>query len=154
MADGIADLAFLSMVYHHIQDKGQAIREIGRVLRHDGALCIRTSTTDCLDSYLWLRFFPDAQDIERRRMPSREEMADTLQAGGFKLEGHTVVHQFFAANLQEYFDKISLRGLSSLKSISDDAFRTGLARLESYCMEQDVGDAVYEDIDLFVFRVG
>lgn len=152
LADGTADLLFLSMVYHHIQDKRQALDEFARVLKENGYLCIRTGTVDCLDSYPWLQFFPGARQIEASRLPSRSELNETVQAAGkFRLAKHAVICQRFAENLGEYLAKISLRGLSSLKAISDDEFRAGLGRLERYCQEQDTGEAVLEDIDLFIF---
>ncbi len=40
-----ADLIFLSMVYHHIQDKDRACEEFRRVLRPGSYLWIRTSTS-------------------------------------------------------------------------------------------------------------
>lgn len=152
LADGVADLVFLSMVYHHIQDKGEAVREFKRVLRAGASLCIRTSTQESLDSYLWLRFFPGAREIEFGRIPSRGSMTNFVQGNGFELKGHTIVRQLFAENLHQYFEKISLRGISSLQAISDDEFQEGLIGLEKYCREQETGEAVFEDIDLFIFR--
>lgn len=151
--DGMADLIFLSMVYHHIQDKGKTISEFTRVLKDSGYLCTRTSTVDSLDSYPWLQFFPSARQIEVARTPSRKGITEVLQANGFELKGHSIVYQFFAENLREYFEKISLRGLSSLKAITDDEFQEGLVRLEKYCREKEKGEAVFEDIDLFIFCV-
>jgi len=152
LADGMADLVFLSMVYHHLQDKGQAVREFRRVLKAGGLLCIRTSTQESMDSYPWLRFFPGAREIELDRAPSRKGMTDFLQGHGFAPQGHTIVRQLFAENLGQYYDKISLRGLSSLQAITDDEFYEGLAGLKKYCCEQETGEAVFEGIDLFLFR--
>jgi ubiquinone/menaquinone biosynthesis C-methylase UbiE len=154
LADSEADLVFLSMVYHHIQDKGKALDEFARVLKEDGSLCIRTGSADCLDSYPWLQFFPSARQIEASRLPSRESLIDAVQAGRFRLAGHEIVRQRFAENLREYREKIGLRGLSSLQAIPDDEFQAGLGRMEQYCREKDAEEAVFEDIDLFVFRAG
>ena len=151
--DKVADLVFLSMVYHHIQDRSEAIREFKRILRMDGFLCIRTSTRESMDSYRWLGFFPKARQIELSRTSSRRGITDFLQDNGFDLKGHTVVHHLFAENFHHYFEKISLRGLSSLQAIRDDEFKEGLIGLKKYCQEQKTGDAVFEDIDLFVFRL-
>jgi len=152
LRDGAADLVFLSMVYHHIQDKSKVICEFKRVLKADGFLCIRTSTIESMDSCLYLRFFPKARQIDFARLPLRRGITDFLEGNGFELKAHTIVHQLFAENLHEYFEKISLRGLSDLAAITDDEFHEGLIGLKKYCYEQETGGAVFEDIDLFIFR--
>ena len=153
LIDGTVDLIFLSMVYHHIKNKNTAINEIARVLKKNGFLSIRTATTDSLDSYLYLDFFPDARQINMEKLPSRKNIIEFLQSNRFVLKGHFIIHQITADNLQKYFEKISLRGLSDLSAISDDKFQDGLTSFMKYCDEHETGEPVYEDIDLFVFRV-
>jgi ubiquinone/menaquinone biosynthesis C-methylase UbiE len=152
LADGVADLVFISMVYHHIKDKSKAMQEIARVSKSNGFLSIRTSTIDSLDSYLYLHFFPEARQTNVEKLPSRQGMIDFLKSNGFELKGHTIIHQITADSLQEYFKKVSLKGLSDLMAISDDKFQEGLARFEKYCHEHKE-KPVYEDIDLFIFHV-
>ena len=153
LTDGISDLVFLSMVYHHINDKNSAIREIARILKINGFFGIRTSTIDSLDSYLYLQFFPNAYQINLAKLPSRKDIIDFLKSNGFELKGHNIIHQITADNLHQYFEKISLRGLSDLSAISDDKFHDGLTLFKKYCDEQETEKPVYEDIDLLVFRV-
>ena len=152
LRDSAVDLVFLSMVYHHIQDKAAALCEFGRILRDGGLLCVRTSTSDSIDSYPWVRFFPDAREIELARAPSRKEMATLPCTHGFVLEKHTVVHQLFAEDHLQYLEKTGKRGLSSLKAISDVKFEEGMRALAEYCGSRGAQDAVHEDIDLFVYR--
>ena len=153
LGNGVADLIFLSMVYHHIQEKTRAVCEFKRILNKEGMLCIRTSTSDGMDSYLWVRFFPDARQIELARAPSRKGIIAFLRSKGFELHKHAIVPQLFTENYQHYFQKISLRGLSSLKVITDEQFQDGLRNLEKYCIERESEEAIYEDTDLFIFRI-
>jgi len=152
LAKDSADLAFLSMTYHHIQDKDKAAIEFARILKRGGFLCVRTSTLEALDSYLWLEFFPSAREIELSRIPSRDNLIAFLQSKGFQIIGHTIAQQLFAKSPNEYFEKIKLRGLSSLRTISDDEFQKGLVCFEEYCLRREANEVVLEDIDLFVFR--
>ena len=152
LSDGVADLVFISMVYHHIKDKSKAMQEIARVSKSNGFLSIRTSTIDSLDSYLYLHFFPEARQTNVEKLPSRQGMIDFLKSNGFELKGHTIIHQITADSLQEYFKKVSLKGLSDLMAISDDKFHEGLTRFKDYCNEHKE-KPVYEDIDLFIFHV-
>ena len=149
--DDTADLIFLSMVYHHIQDKVTACQEFVRVLRPNGHLCIRTSTRERLDSYLRISFFPEALEIERHRTPGAEELTGFLEGHGFTLRAHDVYRQVFARDLNDYCERIGLRALSSLQAIPDKTFEGGLSELREHCASQDSGEPVCEDVDLFIF---
>ena len=153
LTNEVADMIFLSMVYHHIKNKDKAIYEFRRVLKTYGFLCIRTSTIDSLDSYPYLQFFPGALQINIMKLPSRDGLIDFLQSNGFKKEGHAIISQITAENHYQYFEKIKLRGLSDLTAITDDKFNEGLAQLKKYCYEKGKDNAVVEDIDLFIFRI-
>ena len=154
LADGAADLVYLSMVYHHLDNEFEAAAEFRRILSTTGSLCIRTSTQESMDSYLWLRFFPSAREIELPRAPSRGGLVSFLGAYGFVLARHAILRQLFGRDLGEYVEKIALRGLSSLQAIPDREFDDGVGRLREYCTAHETGEAVLEEIDLFVFRCG
>jgi ubiquinone/menaquinone biosynthesis C-methylase UbiE len=151
IAEGGVDLIFMSMVYHHLHDKEKALREARRVLAPDGRICIRTSTVGRMDSYLWVRFFPEARDIEIARAPSAASLIATAQNCGLELAQHRAVSQVFAHSWNEYVAKIGARGLSSLRMISDARFRRGLEHLRAYAATQSKGEQITEEIDLFVF---
>lgn len=152
LTDGLADLVFLSMVYHHIQDEAKAAAEFKRVLRPGGYLCVRTSTLESIESCLYLQFFPAAREKNLTRLPSRQELTRLCEAEGFRLKGYRGVSQLFASSLLEYCEKVSLRALSDLRLITDDEFREGLARMRKHCEQGDRGEGVFELIDLFVFQ--
>lgn len=152
LRDGAADLAFLSVAYHHLDDRRAAAREFRRVLGEGKWLAVRTAVRERLDSYLWLRFFPAARPIEFGRTPATDELTGLLERSGFGLDAHAVVRHPFAENLTTYAQKIGMRGLSSLKAIPDMDFHEGMAEFKAYCTEHDTGEPVWEDIDLFVFH--
>jgi hypothetical protein len=58
----------------------------------------------------------------------------------------------FADNPADLLRKISLRGLSTLEAISDEAFAKGLRELERHCRQADPDAPIYEPVDLFAFR--
>ena len=150
LPSGVAELVFLSMVYHHIEDRPRARDEFARVTGPRGRVAVRTATRERAGSFLWQRFFPEARELEARRTPSARELVPLFEAGGFRLEAHEVVRQFFASDAREYCEKIGLRGLSSLRAIPDAVFAEGLARLRAHCAAHPSGP-VLEDVDLFVF---
>jgi hypothetical protein len=100
---------------------------------------------------LWLSCFPEAQAIERRRIPSRKVLIDAISTLEFRLVSQETIDQYFARSYEEYFEKIRQRGLSSLIAISDEAFEAGLARLKNWIATQPRDLPVYEPVDHFTF---
>lgn len=82
------DLAFLSLVYHHIANPAAAVAELGRTLRRGGRVILRTPTLETLDGYTFLHFFPEARAIDDRRMPARAAVRTVFGAGGLVEAGH------------------------------------------------------------------
>ena len=150
LADGSIDLVFASMVYHHLRPDA-ALAEVRRVLRPGGHVMIRTPTRESLRDFTFFMFFPEALAIDQARMPSREELVETCGATGFARERHERVRQQFAADHADYYRKISLRGLSSLQLISDDAFARGLRDFAAYCRSAERPEPIYESVELFLF---
>lgn len=151
LADDCIDLVYMSVVWHLVEDKGSACREIGRVLRRGGSFCLRTPTVEGLDSELSMRFFPSALLLNRRRMPSRADLAESLAAFDLVPASHLVIRHPQSASLAEYIERVGLRALTDLASIPDTEFNEGMQRLRRY------GAAAPEhkpfvDVDLFVFR--
>ena len=151
--DSAIDMVFMSMVYHHVQDKGKAIDEVRRVLKRSGKFCIRNSTIESMDSYYWPHFFPSARAIELRRSPHQQDILDLVSATGFEVVYSTPVQQEFAVNAADYMRKIGLRGLSSLKAISDAEFAEGMKQMDEFFRTQEAHGPIFESIDLFIFSV-
>ena len=145
------DLTFMSMTYHHIENKCRAIDEVRRVSRASGRFCVRNSTLQSIDSHLWTRFFPTAAESERQRLPRREEVVDLVKGRGFDVISRGAIRQQFAADTTEYLQKIGSRGLSSLRAITDAEFSQGLADMTEYLKGETANGAIFEIIDLFIF---
>ncbi|HET8576745.1 MAG TPA: methyltransferase domain-containing protein [Methylomirabilota bacterium] len=146
------ELVFLAWVYHHLHDRDAALAEFARVLRRDGRLVIATGTRETLDSYLWMRFFPSARLIDEERMPGREAVMAAARRAGFDAERRTTVAQPTTRGLVAYAERIGRRAISTLRLVSDREFEAGMRELRRYCAAHDRGQAVHEDVDLFVFR--
>lgn len=148
LATASVDLVFASMVYHHLRPAA-ARPEVRRVLRRGGRVMIRNPTRDSLDGYTYLSFFPEALAIDRARMPSRDELVQACAAAGLPLRAHAVVRHRFAENHADYYRKVSLRGLSALQLISDDAVARGVRDFEGYCRSAERNEPTYEPVELF-----
>jgi ubiquinone/menaquinone biosynthesis C-methylase UbiE len=146
------DLVFMSQVFHHFAEPKQALREINRVLTQAGYVAIRNGTREYNEQLEWLRFFPEAREIEDGRTPSQQELKELVCGASFELITQRTIYQLFADSYDEYFEKISQRGLSSLIVISDEAFQNGLQQFQKWVSGQPKNLPVYEPIDLFVFQ--
>ncbi len=146
------DMAFLSMVFHHIIDKEKAIQELWRILRENGIVVVRNSTYESLQTEKWLDFFPGARTIELQRTVTRVALKDVFEANGFVLHNHTIVSQEGAASPSNYYQKIAQRSLSSLQSLEDQKFEHGLIAFKQYCDSCDQDMVFTEEVDLFVFQ--
>jgi len=147
-AGGI-DLVFLSMVYHHLRPT-PAVAEIARVLSRNGHVFVRNPTRETVPEFEYMRFFPEALDLDLSRMPPRDGLVATFAAHGLEATAHQVVSHPFAASYTEYFAKISARAISSLQAISDEAFERGLAAFERHCRNTP-DRPIYEPVEVFLF---
>jgi ubiquinone/menaquinone biosynthesis C-methylase UbiE len=146
------DLVFMSVVWHLLSDKAQACREIHRVLRHGGYFFLRTPTLETLDSETYLKFFPMADQINRARMPSRAAFRQFFSDGDLRLCDHVIVKHRQSATMAEYIERVALRALSDLVSLSDEEFESGMQALRHYGATAGVDARPTIDIDLFVLR--
>ena len=146
------DLVFMSQVFHHFTEPRKALQEINRVLSSEGYLAIRNGTREFNKELKWLEFFPEALEIENKRTPSQQELKESVCSGSFELISRRTIYQLFAASYEEYFEKVSQRGLSALIVISNEAFQSGLQRFQNWVSRQPREQPVYEPVDLFIFQ--
>jgi ubiquinone/menaquinone biosynthesis C-methylase UbiE len=144
------DLAFLSMVYHHLADVPAALTELRRVVRRGGWVVARTATREIIETVELFDFFPEARELDRGRMPWRRDLIDRFAEAGFAPRAQTTVQHRFADNPQDWLRKIARRGLSSLQLLPDDVFQRRLREFAHHCRTAPPGP-VWEPVDLFVF---
>lgn len=150
--DAGVDLVFLFLVYHHFADRHAALRECARVLAPGATLLIVTSTAETLDSYRWLPFFPSARGIDLARLPSRAGLTEAARDAGLALRRHRTVMNPVAPDLCAYANRIASRTISTLQLVSDEEFARGIAELRRQSAQEDRGQPVADEIDVFCFR--
>src|ERR1700694_4494931 len=70
LPDNSADLIFMSMIFHHLDDPALAARECRRVLRHGGTILVRTGIRERISSYPYVDFFPESRPILEEVLPT------------------------------------------------------------------------------------
>lgn len=152
LARASLDVAFLSMMWHHLRDPRMAVAELARTLRPAGVVFLRTPTVDLLGQFAFLRFFPESRALDERRMPSRAVLRALFVGGGFTEWAQRTVEQRMTDGPEEYRERVRARGFSSLQQISDEAFARGLAQFEAWSASLPADQPVHERVDVFVFR--
>ena len=146
LAPTTADMVFMSMVFHHLQDAGAAVGECRRILRSGGHVCVRTITRD--GDFPHRHFFP----VIEVEFPTRSHIAGVFAAAGFSLVAHEIVTQVVAATWPEFVSKIALRGYSTVARLSDEDFEAGMTALRSHLPRGGPDREVTEEVDWFVFK--
>lgn len=152
LPDASMDMVFGSMVFHHFDDPDRAVGEFHRVLRPGGHVCLRGGTTDQLESYAYVPFFPTSRGIIQESLTSRAFIEATFEGAGFRLISHELIDSEAGESWRHYADKVALRADSILAQLPEDDFDAGLASLRRYAGAAPLDGPVIEPVDFFVFR--
>ena len=152
LGDGSADMVFMSMVFHHLEDPARVANECRRVLRDHGAVCLRNATVDQAPSFRYLGFFPGALAMAEGHLASRDGIKAVFEAAGFETTVHEIVVQQVAPNWSVCAEKVAYRADSILARLPDADFRAGVTALRAHAKQAAPNEPVIENIDLFVFR--
>lgn len=153
VGDDSADLVFMSMVFHHFDNPNLVARECCRVLRRNGAVCLRNATIDQFASFPYLDFFPGIRAIIAEQLSSCERIRSVFHSSGFETVAHDIVVHPMAPGWKAFAEKVAHRTDSFLSRLPDEEFRQGLAAIRAYAETADPMEAVTENVDLFVFRL-
>jgi ubiquinone/menaquinone biosynthesis C-methylase UbiE len=150
--DDAFDLMLISRVIHHLPDRKACAREAARVLRPDGVVVIRTTFRERLDALVYA-YWPQALENDRLRFPARDEVVADFAAAGFTVRADTQLSQPVAANLRQYYERLTARPQSKLATLSDADFADGLLRLQlAAAAEPADAPPVQERYDLLVME--
>ncbi len=152
LGDGSADLVSMSMVFHHLKDPARVAHECRRVLRGNGAVCLRNATVDQIPSFRCLGFFPGALAMAEDHLVSRDGIKAVFEAAGFETAAHQIAVQEMAPDWMACAERTVHRADSILARLPDAAFQTGMAALRAHAEQAAPNEPVTENIDLFVFR--
>jgi ubiquinone/menaquinone biosynthesis C-methylase UbiE len=152
LADGVFDMVFMSMVFHHFGNSEQAVRECRRVLRPGGVVCLRAGTPEQAENYPCVPFFPAARKLIQQNLPSKSLIEAQFTNDGFTVAVHELVNSEVGENWMAYADKLAYRADSILVQLPDREFEEGLAALRKHALEAKDADPVVEPVDFFVFQ--
>jgi ubiquinone/menaquinone biosynthesis C-methylase UbiE len=147
---GRFDLALLSRVIHHLPDRRRTGAELMRVLRPGGAVVVRTTVRERLDSIVY-EYWPQLRALDAGRFPSEAEIVTDFTAAGLRLTRALSFSQPVRLSLEAWRDAVEQRPQSKFGQLSDTQFRSGMRRLDA-AIAAGCADPVSERYDVLIFR--
>ncbi|GIH06585.1 hypothetical protein Rhe02_46520 [Rhizocola hellebori] len=125
------DLAILYEMVHHVEDRAAMAGELARVLRPGGRVIIGTRLRDQADSPAWAKYFPQAYELLKPRLPTIAELCAILEPAGFSYVTHEIADLLVAPSLKAYRERLSYLAISALTQLSRAELNHGFTLLES-----------------------
>jgi ubiquinone/menaquinone biosynthesis C-methylase UbiE len=151
LPDNSVDLVFMSMIFHHLDNPALSAKECRRVLRDGGTAILRAGTRERISSYPYVDFFPESRPILEKVLSTNTFMREVFEAAGFHMVTLDLVTQEIAPSYAAYAEKLAAGADSVLARLSRRDFDAGMTALREHAGHSD-GQAVFEPIDVFVFR--
>jgi ubiquinone/menaquinone biosynthesis C-methylase UbiE len=152
VGDACCDVALLSNVIHHVDDRHACAAELHRVVRPGGLVLLRGTLLDSVPGVPFFEFFPTALAIDLQRMPSVAALVAVFASHGLEKVHSEVVEQQSAVDLQDYYDRVKHRAVSTLELIDDADFEQGIERMREAASSEQIPTPVFEPVNLVVFR--
>jgi ubiquinone/menaquinone biosynthesis C-methylase UbiE len=150
LMDGVIDMIFMSMSFHHSHDPDRAARECCRVLRSGGYVVIRTGTREQTPSYPFIPFFPSTRAMLEDLLPDRAGLCAVFESAGFRFVASQLVTQTIAPSWAAYADKLAAGGDSVLARLAGPELTSDLDAIRSH--RAGPGEPIVEPIDVLFFR--
>jgi ubiquinone/menaquinone biosynthesis C-methylase UbiE len=123
--DAVFDCVYMTLVLHHIENKGQALGEMLRVLNIGGKCVIMTNSHSGIKKHI-IGDFPGVLAIDLKRFPTIPSLKRMITALGFKNVHHHVVELDRGyVSTDEYLERVRKRYISTLTLLPNDEFEKG-----------------------------
>jgi ubiquinone/menaquinone biosynthesis C-methylase UbiE len=161
------DSVICTLAIHHFTDLGQALGEVGRVLRPAGKFVIFTVTPEQTRGYWLTHYFPEMMERDTEKLPSIGQIEACLQTidlrvveiEPFLITNETVDFFFYSGKYRPsmYLSENIRNGMSSFRMlISDAELSRGLASLENDIADGTINriiDDHHDDLGDYCFVV-
>jgi ubiquinone/menaquinone biosynthesis C-methylase UbiE len=156
LPEASCDAGLVFFVWHHVDDRPRAARELARVIRPGGRLLVRTAFSDRMPELWWYRYLPRARDVDQAAYEPFALVVDTFTGAGWELVEHTQVKPEEGRTRRADFERLQLKALSTFEHLSDEEVEAGFSAIAAALADDSASQPVdtADDVlaDLLVFR--
>jgi len=118
------------LVWHHVQDKAEAAREMARVAAPGARLLLRAQFSDHMPRPWWLEYFPRGYAADASMYESLAESTAWFLGAGWAVSGLARVREPVVDTRTQALEKLRLRPYSTFEQFTEAEIETGFERLE------------------------
>jgi ubiquinone/menaquinone biosynthesis C-methylase UbiE len=152
METSSCDAALVYFVWHHVDDKAAAARELLRVVRPGGRLLVRTNLSDRMPALWWYRWFPRAEEIDRQMYRPLDAVVCDFTDAGWAWLTLDEVETTVAPSMEQDFSRLRTRALSTFEHLTEAEIAEGFAAIADALQRVDDHGPVTTRGDLLVFE--
>jgi ubiquinone/menaquinone biosynthesis C-methylase UbiE len=137
----------------HLVERPAAFRELSRVLGPGGVAVFATFTPASVGRGWATAFFPEIEEIDRRRFPTEADLRRELEAAGFARVRFRSLTQKNTLTRGEALERIRGRYISTLRLLEEASYERGLRQAErelpetlEYALDWLVAAAELDDV--------
>ncbi len=129
--DTSIDYTLMFLIWHHVQDKPTAARELARVTRIGGRLLVRSPFRDRMPRLWWLEYFPRGFEVDAAAFEPLANVIALFAGAGWEVADFAELSEPPAATRAEVAAQLRLRPFSIFEMLTAAEVETGLRRLEA-----------------------
>ena len=123
------DFVYMTDVIHHVPDLSGMFRELWRVLKSGGLLCVVTESHEQIQSRFYNEYFPSMAEKERRWYPEIQRLVRSAVASGFIHEETEVLPAVLPMIVTDQFlQNVEEKNYSMFRLLDKREFADGLTR--------------------------
>ncbi len=128
--DHFFDFVYMTDVIHHVPDLDRMFKEIGRVLKKGGKLCIVTQSHQQIENRPTSHFFPGTAIADKARYPEIETINLAAIRNGFTPMKVDTLEEGKIELGNDYLSLVENKGYSMFHLISEEEYSLGLRKLK------------------------
>lgn len=129
--DAYFHMIYMTDVIHHIANLSLLFKELARVLKQQGWLCICTQSHRQIAKRYMSEFFPETMAVDKDRYPDVYDIIESAEEAGLIYVKTDIIQEDLEDILDlDFLNLVQNKGYSMLRMISKEAYQNGLESLK------------------------